>query len=165
MFHISKTTDKKGIAVSLKKTYQEMIKVNGMSDTATLMEMSESSVDNRVYERQGQEFRVRQALRLQQISKTTLFAEKIAELSGGTFVKLPLVDDVDNDSLLAKFNQLHAELGELSREFAAATADGEVDERERRRLEAIADDIHRTMQELLALTFRVYCREDVRGGR
>lgn len=146
--------------MSLRKAYQAMIKVLGLPDMATLMEMSESSLDNRVYERKSQEFTVRQSLRMQEISKTTLFAEAVAEMSGGTFVKLPDVDYADNESLLAKFNELHAEIGRLSAEFSEATKDGEVDSRERARLEAVSADIHRTMEELLALTFRVFCRED-----
>lgn len=144
--------------MSLRKAYQSMIKVQGLPDTATLMDMTESALDNRMYERKGQEFTVRQALRMQTISKTSLFAEAIAEESGGTFVKLPEPGEIDNESLFAKFNELHAELGQLSAEFAADTKDGEIDDRERARLEAIGADIHRTMQELMALTFRVYCK-------
>lgn len=149
--------------MSLKKAFQEMIKVHGPSDTAALMEMSESSLDNRVYERQGQEFKVRQALRLQQVSKTTLFAEEIAEMSGGTFVKLPEPGAIDNESLLSKFNQLHTEIGRLSAEFAADTEDDEINDRERARLEAIGEKIHRATQELLGLTFKVYCKPEVKA--
>jgi hypothetical protein len=135
-----------------------MIKVQGVADTAVLMDMTESSMDNRVYERKGQEFTIRQALRLQQISGTTKFAEIIACESGGTFIKLPEGDEIDNESLLAKFNELYAEVGLLSAKFAEATKDGEIDSRERADLTAISDDMHRTMQELTGLMFRIYCR-------
>lgn len=147
--------------MSLRKAYQEMIKVQGLVDTATLMEMSESAIDNRVWERRDQCFSVRQALRLQQISGTTKFAEAIAHESGGTFVKLPSVDDIDNESLLAKFNELYAELGQLSQTYAKATADGEIDKREKAELTGIGDQIHKTMQELMGLMFRIYCRAEV----
>lgn len=148
--------------MSLRKAYQDMIKVQGVVDTATLLEMSESALDNRVYERKGQAFSVRESLRLQQISGTTRFAEEVAKESGGTFVKLPSVDDICNVSLLAKFNELHAELGTLSARFGEYTKDDELTDRECADLKAIGNDIHKTMEELLGLTFRIYRRD---GGK
>lgn len=146
--------------MSLKKAFQKMIQVLGIADTATLMEMTESALDNRVHERKGQQFTVRQALRLQDISQTTVFAEEIASMSGGTFVKLPDLGHVDNMSLLAKFNDMHAKLGLLSQKYGEYTADDELDKRERADLSAIADEIHRTMEEFLALSFRVFGKDD-----
>lgn len=143
--------------MSLRKAYQDMIRVLGVPDTATLMEMSESALDNRVFERRDQEFKVRQGLRLQEISGTTRFAEEIAKMSGGTFVALPQVDHVDNESLLGKFNELYTEVGKLSAEFAEATKSGDIDASERARLEEIAAELHQTTEELLALTFSIYC--------
>jgi hypothetical protein len=149
--------------VSLRKAYQSMIKAIGLPDMAMLMEMSESSLDNRVYERKDQQFTVRQALRMQDISKSTFFAEAVAVESGGTFVKLPDMDHIDNDSLLAKFNELYAEIGQLSAEFAEATKDGEIDDREQARLDAEGADVCRTVQELLVLSYRVYRRDGKAG--
>jgi hypothetical protein len=123
------------------------------------MEMSESSVDNRIYERKGQEFTVRQALRLQDISKTTWFAEVIAKMSGGTFVKLPDVDHIGNEDLLNKFMEIQTEFGELSKTFAEATEDGRITDKERTDLESIRDDMHRSLTELTGLMFRIFCRE------
>lgn len=145
--------------MTLRKAFQEMIKVAGIADTAVLMDMSESSLDNRVYERKDQGFTVRQALRLQDISKTTAFAEEIATLSGGTFVKLPDVDHIDNDDLLTKFMELNAEIGRLSQKFADATKDGEIDTRERADLKAISDEMCKITQELMALMFSIYCKD------
>ena len=144
--------------MTLRKAFQEMIKVAGIADTAVLMDMTESSLDNRVYERKDQGFSVRQALRLQDISKTTVFAEQIAKMSGGTFVKLPEVDHIDNEDLLAKFMELNSEIGQLSQKFADATKDGEIDLRERADLQAISDEMHKTTQELMGLMFRIYCK-------
>lgn len=144
--------------MSLKKAYQEMVKVQGIADTATLMEMSESAIDNRIYERQGQEFKVRQSLRLQQISGTTKFAEAVAEMSGGTFVKLPEADDC-NDELLNKFLELHTELGMLSSTFKKATADGEIDKKEKEEISGISREMLRTVQSLTSLMFRIHCKE------
>jgi len=141
-----------------------MVRVLGVPDTAVLMEMSESALDNRIYERRDQAFSVRQSLRLQEISGTTRFAEEVAKMSGGTFVLLPSVDEVDNEPLLMKFNELYGRLGQLSARFSEYTADDEISERERAHLAAMGNEIHQTLQELLALTFRIYCPTDARQG-
>lgn len=122
-----------------------------------------AALENHVYEKKGQSMSVHLAEQMQDISQTTYFAEATAKNAGGTFVKLPDVDYVDNEALLAKFNELHAEIGRLSAEFAEDTKDGEIDDRERARLEAIGSEIHKTMEELLALTFRIYCRDGKAG--
>lgn len=143
--------------MSLKKAYQKMIAVQGIPDTALLLGMSESAMDNRVQERQGQCFTVRQALRMQQISKTTHFAEVIARISRGTFQKLPNVDHIDNDSILNAMNQVHVDIGRWCQKFAEATADGKIDKREKADMDAIVYELHRHTDMLHALTCRVYC--------
>lgn len=150
--------------MGLRQTYQKMITSlkggwEGMAGNLGLS--SVAALENYVYEKKGQCMSVQMALLIQDFSGTTLFAKEIAELSGGTFVKLPSVDHIDNESLLAKFNELYAELGQLSQTYAAATADGEIDKREKAELTAISDEIHRTMQELMGLMFRIYCRKEV----
>lgn len=95
---------------------------------------------------------------MQSLSDTKLFAEAISTESGGVFVMLPPQIEIDNEALLSKFNKLHSQIGLLSRRFNEATEDGEIDKRERADLAAIGDEIHRHTQELLALTFRIYCR-------
>jgi tellurite resistance protein len=147
--------------VSLRKAYQDMIKVQGIADTATLMGMSESAIDNRVYERREQEFTVRQALRMQQIADSTRFAEAVAEASGGSFVKLPEVAVSGREDLFDQFCDLQSELGQLSATYKAATADGEIDKRERADIERIANDMHRTLSTMTAVMFQLYCREGV----
>ena len=96
---------------------------------------------------------------MQLFSGTALFAEAIATAAGGTFVKLPIVDAVDNEDISVKFHELYAELGELSVEFTTITKAGEVDKREQERVNGIVDRMHKTMDELRVLTFNVYCHE------
>jgi secreted Zn-dependent insulinase-like peptidase len=144
--------------VSLRKAYQEMVKVQGIADTATLMEMSENAVDNRIYERHGQEFKVRQCLRLQQISGTTKFAEEIAEMSGGMFVPLPEFAECKDD-LLNQFMRLHTELGQMASTYQKAVADGQIDDKEKAELTAIKQDLLMDTQALFSLMFRIHCKE------
>ena len=64
----------------------------------------------------------------------------------------------DREELLAKFNELYSKLGDLSTKFREYVKDDEIDRRERQDLTDVGQNIHRTVEELLALTFQIYCR-------
>lgn len=86
-------------------------------------------------------------------------AQAACQQRGGVFVKLPDHGVHDREELLAKFNELYADLGELSATFRKAVEDGEIDKGERRDLVGIGQKIHGTVEELLGLTFDIYCRK------
>ncbi len=127
----------------------------GWDAMAGALGMSRDALENRIYERKGQGVLVETALQMQKFSRTTHFAEAVAALSGGTFVKLPEIE-VENEDLLKKFNQLYAELGKFSSDFNLATADEQIDRREEALLRDDADKLHKVLSELVALTLRVY---------
>ena len=129
----------------------------GWDSMAAAMCMSRDALENRIYERKGQSVLVETALQMQQFSSTTHFAEAVAQKSGGVFLKLPDAGNHDREELLEKFNQLYAELGILSSRFKESIADGEIDKPERDGLVDVGQHIHRTVEELLALTFQIYC--------
>lgn len=135
----------------------------GWEAMATALGMpSRAALENRVYERQGQGVLVRIALEMQRLSGSPAFAELVAQAAGGVFLPLPDFSVKTDEDLLNTFNALYAELGVLSSTFRKATEDNEVDSKERADLTQIGQNIHRTVQELLGLTFRIYCRQE--GG-
>jgi len=140
--------------------------VDGGWETAAFrLGMSLSALQNRVYGKKGSVLQIQHALGLQVISDTTLFAEAICEESGGMFMKLPEVDqECDNEELLSKFTQILGDLGELASTHREAIKDGVVNDRERHDLEHVAAAAHRHIQELLTLTFRIYCPQGKREG-
>lgn len=153
--------------MDLRQARLKMIKAmqGGWDAMAAALGMTRDALENRIYERKGQSVLTETDMQMQAFSQSTYFAEAVAAASGGTFVKLPHLDDVDNDSLLAKFNELHAKLGLLSQRFGEYTKDGELSHREKSDLSSIGDEVHKTMQELLTLTFRIYCRSDAPAGK
>lgn len=120
--------------------------------------MTENALRNRVYETKGQSLSTDDKLALQALSRTSHFAEAICTASGGTFVKLPEIGEIANESIQAMFNQNYAELGALFATFSDAIADGEIDDKERAQLQAQGEQLHRKTETLLALMFSVYCR-------
>lgn len=148
--------------MEIRKSYLSMIKAfpGGWDAITGALGMTRDALENRIYERKGQGVQVELALQLQAFTGTTHFAEAVAVKSGGTFVKLP--DDLEhcNVALSKKFREVNVRLGEFSKRFDEATKDDEIDAKERRDLEEIAAGMQRCIAELLALSFRVYCRPD-----
>lgn len=151
--------------MEIKKAYLEMIRCfdGGWDAICGALGMSRPSLENRIYERKGQGVSVELAMQMQAFSKSTLFAEAIATASGGVFLKLPECPDLDDETLDRKFKDLCGKFGTLAQFHNQATADGEVTKSERIVLSATADDLHKEIQELLALTWRVYCRQAKKG--
>lgn len=148
--------------MEIRKSYLEMTKFfpGGADAMAAALGISKNSLHNRVYQVKGQAIDVEKAMVMQSLSGTTLFAEAVAYESGGVFIKMPEVNDVDRDELLFKFNDLYAHLGELSSKFKASISDDEIDKKERKVLRSVGHEIHQTIEELLALTFVIYCQND-----
>ncbi len=131
----------------------------GKDALAVAMGMTIHAFDNRLYNRKGQDFTADEELQIQSFSGTTFFADAVASLSGGVFVELPDVSDIGNDELLEKWNALYAKVGEFSGKFSRAISDDVVDQRERQDLSAAGEGVNKLVQELLALTFRIYCKQ------
>lgn len=144
--------------MDIRQSYLAMIRAfpGGWDAIVGALGTSRDALENRIYERKGQGVLVETALQLQKFSDRTFFAEAVATASGGTFVKLPADLVLENEDLMKKFNQLYAELGTFASNFNLATADDQIDARERAQLEADAARTHRVLAELVALMFRIY---------
>jgi hypothetical protein len=144
--------------MDLLTSYQEMIKVHGWNGTAATLGMTKSALEARVYEVKGSGMRVDTALLIQSYAGTKHFAQAVAHASGGVYIDLPTAECSHSEDLEAKFHELVGELGTLSKTYAEAKKDGEIDARERAQLEDIVQQMHKTLQELQAVMFQVYCR-------
>lgn len=146
--------------MEIKKSYLAMIKAypGGWDAMSAALGMTRDALENRIYERKGQSVLVETALQMQQFSVSTHFAEAVAQASEGVFMRLPERSGQDRDELLAKFNELYAKLGDLSNKFREYVQDDEIDRHERQDLSDVGQQIHRTVGELLALTFQIYCQ-------
>ena len=118
----------------------------------TALGMTRDALENRVYERRGQDLTQQTALQMQIFSNTTFIAEAFAAESGGTFLKLPCVEHVGDEVVAAKFQELVEEIGALSAKFRLAVKDGFINKKEEESLDSIVDDIHRTTSEFQALS-------------
>ncbi|MFK7089315.1 YmfL family putative regulatory protein [Chromobacterium violaceum] len=144
----------------LRTAYQAMCKAmpGGWAAMAAALGFSKDGLENRVYERKGQSVSVHEAMQMQAFSGSAVFAEAVAAETGGVFVPLPDISTVDDAEIQRVYMELVDEVGRLAREWREATRDGEVDKRERQRLEAIRDAICAKVTQMNHLTFQVFCR-------
>ncbi|MBX9298795.1 hypothetical protein K5M33_10080 [Chromobacterium vaccinii] len=144
----------------LRTAFQTMCKAmpGGWAAMAAAMGLTKDGLENRVYERKGQSVSVHEAWQMQAFSGIPAFAEAVAADSGGVFVPLPDISTVDDAEIQRVYMELVDEVGRLAREWREATRDGEVDKRERQRLEAIRDAICAKVTQMNHLTFQVFCR-------
>jgi len=147
--------------MNIRESLIGMIKAfpGGWDAMAGALGMGRIPLQNRIYECRGMEVGVSTALLMQDFSQTKLFAEAVAAQSGGTFLMLPEVGDIDGEEISEKFHAAMEQFGILSAEYRAATKDGVVDKREREKLNAIIDRMHQIMDEIRALTFKYFCHE------
>jgi len=144
--------------MDLLTAYKDMIRVHGWTGTSATLGMAKSALEARVYEIKGSGMRVDTALLIQAHAGTTHFAQAVAHATGGVYIDLPKAECVHGEDLEAKFHDLVSELGVLSKTYSAAKKDDEIDARERADLESKAQQMHKTLQELMSLMFHVYCR-------
>ena len=146
----------------LRNSYQTMCKAmpGGWAAMAAALGISKDGLENRVYERKGQSVAVHEAMQMQAMSATTHFAEAVAADSGGVFIQLPDVERVDHEEIQTLYMALVEEVGKLAREWREATRDGEVDSKERARLDSIGMAICQKVTQMNALTFQVFCRQE-----
>lgn len=145
----------------LRSSYQQMCKAmqGGWAAMAAALGMSKDGLENRVYERKGQEITVHTAMQMQAMSGTTLFAEAVAADSGGVFIPHPKDNAASDEEIQLIYMALVDEVGKLAREWREATRDGEIDKKERMRLDAIRQAICTKATQMNTLTFQVFCRE------
>lgn len=107
-----------------------------------------------------------EAVRITEITNDERVLEAWANERNAVVVKLPAAStEPDNEELLEKFLKLTAHYGALAKRHQEATADGEVDDTEMADLRRIGNLIHQTVEEINALTERVYVRTPTAAPR
>lgn len=100
----------------------------GHATMAAMMGLSESALENRLYQIKNQALSIEQAMLMQRMTERTDFAEAVARESGGVFVLLPELDAaaMQGEDITDVFMGTFADLGGLVQQFQVVTADGKV---------------------------------------
>lgn len=146
--------------MDLRKAVIKMVNTvsGGWTVAAAHLGMTENALRNRVYETKGQSLSTNDKIALQELSGTTHFVDALAATSGGTFVKLPSIDETENDSIQKLFAENYRELGRLYDAYSAAIQDDEITDAEMARIAQHVNEVHRKTAMLKALIPRIYRR-------
>ncbi|EKC7217663.1 hypothetical protein OP853_000022 [Salmonella enterica] len=140
---------------AVKKTIAAL--PGGYAEAAEWLDVTENALFNRLRVGGDQIFPMGWAMVLQQASKTHYVSEAVARSSGGMFIPLPDIEEVDNADINQRLLEAVEELGIYSQKVRVAIEDGVIDRRERQEIDA---ELHRVivkMQEHASLVFRVFC--------
>ena len=129
--------------LTIKSAHLNMIEAypNGLKGMAmALGDDTEVRLKNQAYEQKGMHVPTERSLLMQEFTGRCDFAEAVAYLSGGVFVKLPDFDVVNGD-INEKFVSCIQTLGQMANTFQDIIADDIVTTREYRRFEAIKQQL------------------------
>ncbi|BBS48807.1 YmfL family putative regulatory protein [Klebsiella quasipneumoniae] len=146
------------LVAAIKKTIAEL--PGGYAEAAEWLDVTENSLFNRLRTDGDQVFPFGWAMVLQRAGGSHHIANAIAKASGGVFVPLTDVEDVDNGDINQRLMESVEWIGKHSQYLRKATADGVIDRDERVQIEANSYQVMAKWQEHLALLFMVFCSPD-----
>ncbi|HDL7635217.1 TPA: YmfL family putative regulatory protein [Yersinia enterocolitica] len=131
-------------------------KYEGMAKTLDPKNGTDNALRNRVRQLAGQVVPLGMAVDMEFFSGRSDITEAMCKRAGGVFVKLPEVNDIGNDELLIKFNDLLVALGDFGRAHNQFTADGVLDSDETKRLKAKGYKAQSIIAEIVAVTVMLW---------
>ncbi|MFV0611026.1 YmfL family putative regulatory protein [Klebsiella aerogenes] len=146
------------LVAAIKKTIAEL--PGGYAEASEWLDVTENSLFNRLRADGDQVFPFGWAMVLQRAGGSHHTANAIAKASGGVFVPLADVEEVDNGDINQRLMESVEWIGKHSQYLRKATADGVIDRDERAQIEANSYQVMAKWQEHLTLLFRVFCAPD-----
>lgn len=150
--------------VSLPGGYEEAAEILGLyrADDIT---PAPDTLHNRLRTDGDQTFPLWWAMLLQSAGGSRYVADAIARHSGGVFVPLVEVEDIDNADINQRLMETIEWISEHSQYVRIATSDGIIDASERERIEENSYQVMAKWQEHLTLLYRVFCDPEMSEAR
>ncbi|QQN37875.1 DNA-binding protein (plasmid) [Rahnella aceris] len=122
-----------------------------------------NALSNRVRQVGGQMVPFGMAIMMEQISGRSDITEAMCRINGGTFVKFPDIEEMGNEELLIKFNELLAALGQFAKAHNEFTSDGVLDRDESKRMRIKGYRVQSLVAEIMAVTELLFGEGDASG--
>lgn len=140
--------------MGIRQAYLAMIKAfpGGWDAMAAAVGLSRMGLENRIYERKGQAIMVETAMAMQAASGTSLFAETVAQDSGGVFITIPAFDGVADIELLDAYTAMVEDEGKFAKDFRDSLRSRNIT---RSAFLKMRDDIHEQQRHEMELLARI----------
>lgn len=140
-------------------------KYSAMAQQLDPVSGTENALRNRVRQVSGQVVPLGMAAEMESISGRSDITEAMCKRAGGVFVKLPEVEQMGNEELLYKFNDLLASLGQFARFHNESTSDGVLDSEESKRMKAKGYRVQCLVAEIMVVTEMLFGEGDATDMR
>ncbi|MCS2152398.1 YmfL family putative regulatory protein [Scandinavium goeteborgense] len=151
------------LVAAIKKTIAEL--PGGYAEAAEWLDVTENALFNRLRTEGDQIFPLGWAMVLQRAGGSNHIANAIAKHTGGVFVPLGDVEDIENADINQRLMESIEWIGKHSAYLRNATADGVIDAAEREQIEENSYQVITKFQEHLSLLFRVFCKPEMSDAR
>ncbi|AVZ83504.1 DNA-binding protein [Edwardsiella ictaluri] len=146
------------LVAAIKKTIAGL--PDGYNEAAEWLGVTDNALFNRLRTNGDQIFPLGWALVLQRASGNHHIADAVAKASGGVFVPMAELEEVDNADINQRLIEAFEQIACYSRKIKKSIEDGVIDPLER---EAITDELYLTitkLQEHSTLVFRIFCAQE-----
>ncbi|EPC5388249.1 YmfL family putative regulatory protein [Serratia proteamaculans] len=140
-------------------------KYSAMAQQLDPVSGTENALRNRVRQVSGQVVPLGMAVEMESISGRSDITEAMCKHAGGVFVKLPEIEQMGNEELLYKFNELMAAMGVFAKAHNEFTADGVLDNDESKKLLAKGYRVQTLVSEIYAVTVLMFGKGDATDMR
>jgi hypothetical protein len=124
----------------------------GWDAMAAAVGLSRMGLENRIYERKGQAIMVETAMAMQAASGTNLFAETVAQDSGGVFIPIQQFEGLADIELLDAYTAMVEDEGKFATDFREALRGKNIT---REGFKKMRDDIHAQQVHEMELLARI----------
>ncbi len=132
----------------------------GWDAMAAAVGMSRDALENRIYERKGQQISLHVATQMESFSDCDALVSAHAAARGGVFMKLPAPGDMGNEEISDLFHRIWQDMGELSNEYIELSQKGEATADDQRKLNRVIQEMHVLCERLKSQMMRVYVHDD-----
>jgi len=122
-----------------------------------------NSLSNRVRQVGGQMVPLGMAINMESVSGRSDITEAMCRRNNGTFVKFPDVEQMGNEELLIKFNELLSALGNFAKAHNEFTSDGVLDRDESKRMRVKGYRVQSLVAEIMVVTEMLFGEGDARS--
>jgi hypothetical protein len=151
------------LVAAIRKTISSL--PGGYAEAAEWLGVTENALFNRLRSDGDQIFPMGWAMVLQQASGVNYIADAVARHSGGVYVALPDIEEVDNADINQRLLEVVEQIGSYSQQIRTAIDDGVVEPHEKA---AINDELYLAIAKLQAhatLVYQIFCAPEKSDAR